>query len=205
MKLVIVGAAGRTGAYLVDQALDAGHTVTAFIRDKEQIENALRGLSVQTGDARKASDLAKALRGQDAVISVLGTNKPGDDLIQASTHALISAAHQSKLRRVIMMSSFLVSPKLRHTGFARLTSWFTKGIVKDKAMGEDLLKNSDLDWTIVYATRLDGAPPGDYHVVGEDETVSVRNAIARADVADFLIKQLDNPESIRQSIVITSK
>ena len=76
--------------------------------------------------------------------------------------------------------------------------------IKDKTSGEDLLKQSGLDWTIVYATRLDGVKPGAYRVLEPNETVSVQDSIARADVAEFMLNQLESKSTIQKSVVITS-
>jgi len=205
MKVLILGATGRTGVYLIEQTLAAGHIVTAFVREAGKLHTQSPRLSETVGDAHSSQDLERALTGQDAILSALGSNKPGDNLILQSTRALIDAMHQTGVRRIIMLSSFLVSPQLKKTGFTRVVSRFTKSLVEDKASGEDLLKQSDLDWTIVYATRLDGAPPGEYRVVDPAETVHLQNAIAREDVAEFMISQLDNADSIQKTLLITSK
>ena len=205
MRVIILGANGRTGKHLVQQALDGGHAVTAFVHGQEKLPITHTSLRLVSGDARNAADLAAALKGQEAVISALGSNKPGDALIAKSTQALLDAMHKCGVRRVLMMSSFLVSPNLKQTGFTRVVHKITQPFIKDKVSGENLLKQSGLDWTIVYATRLDGVPRGSYHIVGPNETVSVKNAIARADVAEFMLEQLDKPDSHKKSFLITSK
>jgi putative NADH-flavin reductase len=206
MKLVILGGAGRTGRELVGQALAAGHTVCAFIRTTEQAPQESPNLTIKIGDARSEADLTEALQGQEAVLSALGSNTPGDELIVRSTQALIAAAHATGVRRVLMMSSFLLTPNYHPHLLGRLAGMLMKGIVADKSSGEDLLKQSDLDWTIVYATLLnDGPKSGQARIVPEHETVGPTNGIARADVADFMLRQLQEASSIRQSLLITTK
>src|SRR4029079_8297328 len=104
MKLTILGDVGRTGKYLVEQALAAGHEVTACMRSEEKLDLASPKLHIQVGDARSAADLANAPTVQDVINSAIGSNKPGDDLIVQSTKALLEAMHQTGVRRVIMMS-----------------------------------------------------------------------------------------------------
>lgn len=203
MKLIILGAAGKTGAHLVRQALEEGHLVTAFVRDAQKLDITDKNLTVVVGDARDVNDLAIAIKDQDAVISALGSNKPADNLMAASTSALIEAMQKNKVRRVIMMSSFLASSQFNPGKIAKLVNWLAKPLVRDKTSAEELLKQSDLDWTIVYATRLDGAKPGNYRVLEPDETVTLNDSIARSDVADFLLEQVEDGNSIKKSLVIT--
>lgn len=133
-NIVILGAAGRTGALLVEAALKAGYKVTAFIRQGEKVE-AKDNLVVIEGDARKADDLQFAFGGQDAVISTLGSNKLKDDLITESTNALIKAAHANNVKRIIMMSSFLVSGQLKMNPITWLISKLSAALVSDKGSG----------------------------------------------------------------------
>src|SRR5688572_23603346 len=119
MKIVILGASGKTGRILVHEALEAGHKVTAFVRDINKVTRTNPNLKIVVGDARRSEDLAKALEGADAVISTLGSSRPGDNLIVASAKALIDAMHKTGVERVIMMSSFLASPNFRQGGATR--------------------------------------------------------------------------------------
>lgn len=202
-NLVILGAAGRTGSLLVDEALRAGFKVTGFIREGESLE-ARDNLVVIKGDARKADDLEFALGGQDVVISTLGSLKLKDDLITESTNALIKAMHANKVKRVIMMSSFLASEQLKMNPFSWLIAKISAGFVGDKQTGEELLRSSDLDWTIVYATRLgDGKRTGLVRVVPKEEKVTTANGIDRADVAEFLVSEAKDGTHVRDSVLIT--
>jgi uncharacterized protein YbjT (DUF2867 family) len=204
-NIVILGAAGRTGALLVEAALKAGYKVTAFIRQGENVA-AKDNLVVIEGDARKAEDLEFAFGGQDAVISTLGSNKLNDDLITESTNALIKAAHANKVKRVVMMSSFLASGQVKMNPISWLVAKLMNTIIGDKQSGEELLKSSDLDWTIVYFTRLgDGPATGMTSIVSKDEKVSIKNGIDRADVADFLVSEITDKDHIKDSILITTR
>lgn len=204
-NVVILGAAGRTGSLLVEAALKAGYKVTAFIRKGEKVA-AKKNLVVIEGDARKADDLEFAFGGQDAVISTLGSNKLKDDLITESTKALIKAADANKVKRVIMMSSFLASGQVKMSLLSWILSKLSAASMGDKNTGEDLLKASGLDWTIVYCTRLgDGPATGSASIVPKDEKVTARNSIDRADVAEFLVHEVENTENVKKSVLITTR
>ncbi|MDB5167275.1 MAG: yhfK 1 [Candidatus Saccharibacteria bacterium] len=204
MKLLILGAAGRTGALLVNQALAAGHTVTGFVRGSDGTTIEIPGITTIVGDARNVADLEKALKGQDAVISTLGSSKPGDRVIAASTKSLITAAKSQGVKRVIMMSSFLATQNFQPNPIVKFALRLMGSIVADINSGEGQLRGSDLDYTIVYATRLTNEPLNPhYRIVSETEKVGTTDSISRADVAEFLLKQLSDITHVRKSVLIT--
>ena len=202
-KILVLGAAGKTGREVVAQALAAGHTVTAFVRDPGKLGR--DDVAVAVGDARSADDLRRALRGQDAVISTLGSGIDAKQkLIEGSTKALLEAMPSAGVKRLVMLSTFAASPTYKAKGVMKLASIVMKGMVADKSAGETLLKRSDTDWTIVYATRLTDEPRsgGSRTVEG---TLTDVGTISRADVADALLSTLSDANSMRHSRVVTSR
>src|SRR5260221_7453590 len=105
MNLVVLGATGRTGRLVVEQALAAGHTVTALVRSPEKLAMRNSNLRVVKGEATDTSAVARALEGADAVISTLGG---GGSVIADSTPAIVAAARQTGVSRVVVLSSFAV-------------------------------------------------------------------------------------------------
>ena len=202
MKILVLGASGKTGREVVRQALIAGHEVTAFVRDPMKID---RGdVAVAVGDARDADDLEEALRDQDAVISTLGSGLDGKQaLIEDSTRALLEAMRATRVRRLVMLSTFAASPTFKARGIMKLARIVMKGIVADKEAGERLLKRSDLDWTIIYATRLtEASASGSYRIV--EGPLTDIGSISRADVASALLSTLGTLDSVRHGMVVTS-
>src|SRR4030088_2963552 len=104
MKLLILGATGRTGRLVVEQALAAGHTVTALVRSPEKLSSGNSNLRVVAGEATDTSALSRALEGADAVISTLGGR---GSVIADSTKAIVAAAHHAGVSRVIVLSSWV--------------------------------------------------------------------------------------------------
>jgi putative NADH-flavin reductase len=203
MNILVLGAAGKTGREVVAQGLAAGHTVTAFVRDPQKLER--NDITVAVGDARSVDDLRTALRGQDAVISTLGSGLDAKQkLIESSTQALLEAMPRADVNRLVMLSTFAASPTYKARGVMKLASVAMKGTVADKTAGETLLKRSDVDWTIVYATRLtDETRRGGYGTV--EGTLRCPGTISRADLADALLSTLSDATSVRQSRVVTSR
>ena len=115
MNILLLGASGKTGRQVLDQALAAGNNVTAFVRDPKKLDR--DDVAVAIGDARNVDDLRKALRGQDAVISTLGTGlNASEKLIEGSTEALLDAMHSTGVKRLVMLSTFAASPDLQSHG-----------------------------------------------------------------------------------------
>jgi putative NADH-flavin reductase len=205
--VLVLGASGRTGQLLVAKALAHGHEVTAFVRDPSRLAITSERLRVVQGDAREGVALEQAVRGQDAVISVLGVGdsfKP-NGLIAACGPRIVSAMEREGVRRLIFTSGFGVGETYRDAPlplkfFARV---LLKDIYRDKAAGEVPIRASDLAWTLVYPTGMVNKPGrGNYR---EGERLSIRGLafIARADVADFLLKQVEDTTYVRKNAVIS--
>ena len=200
MNLLVLGATGGTGRLVVEQALSAGHMVTALVRSPEKLATSQPNLRVVTGSATDLESVAAALQGADAVISTLGG---GGSVIADSTAAIVAAARQAGVRRVVVLSSWLVerdrmSPLLRlATGIAM------GGLIKDKTAGEQLLRQSDLDWTIVYASTLGDGPATGSTVLPEAANWTMSQKISRADVATWLVQAATDGQPAHRSVRIT--
>ncbi len=202
MNLVILGATGRTGRLAVEQALAAGHTVTALVRSPEKLTIRNSTLRVVAGKATDSGDLARALEGADAVISTLGG---GESVIADSTAAIVAAAHQTGVRRVVVLSSWLVERDRMNPVLRVATGVAMGGLIKDKSAGEELLRQSDLDWTIVYASMLGDGPATGSTVLPERANWSMSQKISRADVATWLVQAATSGQRRDRSVRITGE
>lgn len=203
MKLLVLGANGQTGRQVVERALEAGHTVTAFARDPSKMKLSDDRLRVVNGDARYISDLNAALKGQDAVINTIGGGER--KLIEKTTASLIAAMKESRVKRIVCMSTFIATPNFKPTGTMKLFPRLVRGMAKDDLAGVQLLESSGLDWTIVYATLLRNKPASGYRLVGPDETVTAKDHVNRADMAECLLAVLGDRETIKQSLLVTGR
>jgi putative NADH-flavin reductase len=216
MRLLVTGASGKTGHEVVRQAIAAGHEVTALVRDPTRLTIRGQHLTVFEGDVLNTHDLESALAGQDAVISTLGAgaknaltsplgNRPRVGVMEGSTAALIEAAGAVGVRRVVMMSTFMLAPNFR-AGIMKPLALYYKGMNDDKRTAEEALRRSQLDWTIVWATKLtDGERSGCERLVPVTEIVTPRNSVSRSDAAAFLLAQLEDDSTIRKAIVCTAE
>ena len=201
MNLVILGATGGTGRLVVEQALTAGHAVTALVRSPEKLTIRNSSLRVIAGRATDAGDVARAFEGADAVISTLGGT---GSVIADSTRAILEGAHKTAVKRIVVLSSFFVE-RDRLGALSRLLTGIAAGSkIKDKIAGEQLLRQSDLDWTIVYASPLtDGPATGFVVVPGKGTKREIWDRISRSDVAAALVQAATSPQYSRRSVGIT--
>jgi uncharacterized protein YbjT (DUF2867 family) len=200
MNLTVLGAAGATGVQVVEQALATGHQVTALARSAASLTLTKPNLHVVQGDAIDRAVVSQAFKGADAVISVLGARGP---VIAEATRAVVAAAEQAGPDRIVMLSSFAVA-RNRLKPVSKLVTRMAMGSqIKDKIAGEEVLRASGLDWTIVYATLLTNGPKTEPRVVPETEEVGMSQRISRADVGSFLLQAATNGLYSRRDVIIT--
>jgi len=200
MKLIVLGASGGTGLEIVGQAIQRGHTVTAFVRSEERLKPFRDRITIRQGDLLNSSELEQAIGGQDAVVSGFGPRVPiskGDaNLLRDFALALTNAMQQAAVKRVAILSTaFLFRDSIVPPTylFGRL---FFPGLVLDASAMERVFRERDLDWTIVRPPQLtDKLYTGSYRV-REDHLPRFGFNISRADVADCLLKSVEDRASI---------
>lgn len=200
MNLTVLGATGATGTQLVEQALTAGHHVTALARSPEKLTITNPSLHVVQGDATDRAAVSRAMKGADAVISALGATGP---VIAEATRAIVAVAKQEGPQRIVIMSSFAVA-RDRLTPASKLLTRMAMGSqIKDKTTGEEALRASGLDWTIVYATKLTNGPKTEPTVVPVTTKVGMSQKISRATAASFLLQAATDGLYSRRTVIIT--
>lgn len=206
MKLLILGASGPTGRHLVDQALGAGHEVTAFARGEARLPTSAPRLVTAIGDATEGPALEGAMAGHDAVLSALGAgNSLRSEIASRAVAALVPAMRARGIQRVIYLSAFGVGETRAQASLVQRLAYRTllRHIFADKAKADRMLRQSDLDWTLVYPTLLtNGVRTGKYRA-GERLAMTGMPRISRADVASFMLAQVSSAEWLRRTAVIS--
>lgn len=212
MRVLIVGATGNIGRLTLDKALNAGHQVTAFARSPNQLNIAHKRLHKVQGNVMNGTSLDTAMPGQEAVIAVFGaplnwstiTSVP--DLCTVGTHHIINAMKQHEVKRLVCMTGIGAGDSKGHGRFVfdnLILPLLLGRIYVDKNRQEQEVMNSDLDWIIVRPTELtDKIESGDYRVL-TDLKGKKAQTISRADVADFLVKQIDSNKYLHQTPLIS--
>ena len=194
MKLLIVGATGATGLELMEQALEAGHAVTAFARRPAAVQLKHANLRVQQGDILDYSAVESAVRGQDAVLSALGVRRLGKNTtLSDGTRNLIQAMETLLVKRLIVESSIGVGDSRKQLKGLYAWLWLPllmRNIFADKEAQEALVRASRLDWVIVRPAILTNGPRTGRYKAGAAPVTSFARKISRADTAEFMLKQL---------------
>ena len=222
MKLTIFAATGGIGSQVLDQAVRAGHQVTAVVRDPKKLAGSRDGLRVVTADllAPDQATIESAVAGADAVLSGVGASSIAEAGIAAQgTRAIVDAMQATGVRRIVVVSAAPVStvpspgrpnPPKHDAGEGFLMRYVVSPFIKfvlrkvyaDHALMEDILRNTDLDWTVFRPPRLTDKP-----LTGKYRTALGKNLrggfrISRADVAHAMLSSLNQLTTIRRTVGI---
>jgi putative NADH-flavin reductase len=195
MKIVLFGASRGVGLKVLEQALKAGHSVTAFVRSPDKFTLQHANLTMFQGDVLDAAAVDKVIAGQDAVISTLGPTRPAiAGMMEIAARNIVNAMKKNGVRRLVSTSGAGIrqvedQPKFIDRFISFLLNLLAKQVVLDSIANVKVIQVSDLDWTIVRFPRLiDGSYTGNYRVGYVDKDSS--SQISRDDAADFVLKEL---------------
>ncbi len=193
MKLIIFGSTGSIGHELVRQALEQGHTVAAFARDPSKLDIQHTNLQVTRGDAMDLASVEKAVQDQEVVLCSLGGGRKGT-IRSEGTRNIISAMEKAGVRRLICQTTLGVGDSQGNLNFFWkyiMFGFFLRPMFADHILQENYVKQSHLDWIIVRPGAFtDGNRTGEYQHGFPDTDQTTKLKISRADVADFMLKQL---------------
>lgn len=210
MQLTIFGASGGTGRRLVEQALAAGHTVTAVVRDPARLPVRHDQLKLVAADVLDPEAITPAVADADAVVSALGprSSRNRSSITSAGTASILKAMQTAGSSRLVVVSAapvasddhgttlpyrLLVKPLLRA---------LLGGLYADLAVMEETVRRSGLAWTILRPPQLtDGPGTGSYRQA-TDANLRRGYRISRADLADAILAALEDPDSVKATITI---
>lgn len=188
MKLFVIGASGRTGMEIVQQALARGHAVTALVRSLESITLKNANLTLRNGSPLEENQLFEAMKNHDAVLSVLGPRepfKPGS-LLHDSALATTRAMIRSQVKRLIVLSAAAHFPGVPN----RIVSFILRNHMHDSLAMEKTVQNSSLDWTIARPPRLTEEKNATYRS-REDSAPTRAFSLSRSAVAAFMLDAIE--------------
>ena len=204
MRLLVFGASGQTGRELVRQALERGHVVTAFVRRADALPASDASLRIIRGNVADWSTVTAAVPGHDAVVSTLGVGKPLEhdaDVIAGVQH-IVRAMQEQGVRRLLYLSFIGVRESRASVGFVLryIAPVPLRHEIADHEAKEALVRESRLDWTIVRPPKLTNGPrTGGYRSGSRITTWKPLPQLSRADVADFMLKELAAPQYVREA------
>jgi len=210
LKLTIFGATGRTGKQLVEQALAAGNHVVAYVRNPSKLEFKHKYLTIVEGELADQMMIEQAVDGTDAVISVLGPRGGSKDKpITRGMQNIITAMNKYGVRRLIVSSTLSVKdpndlPDFKANVLVNIVKLAMHTAYEEIISIAETVRKSDLDWTILRLTTLNNKTKSGKVRVGYLGKGEVGLRISRADLAEFMLKQVQNTKYLRQSPVISN-
>lgn len=212
MNLTVFGPTGGTGEQIVTQALAAGHAVTAVARRPEAVQHGRGGqsrLHPVGGDVFEPATLIEVVTGADAVLSALGTRdlKQPTTVYSVGTSAILTAMAQAGVRRFVGISAAPAAPDDHKNLFERrllhpLLGHFFGGAYEDMRRMEQLLVDSDRDWTIFRPPRLTSRSASGRYRTAVDSRLSKALTISRADLAAAMLAAIEEPTVVRHAVSI---
>ena len=204
MKIALFGATGRTGKEILIQSLVKGYQVKALVRDPQKIDIRDEKLEIIQGDVRDREAVFSTIEGADAVMFAVGMRSAADKFVTSQgTRIIIDAMEANQVKRIVVVSAAgLFGPK--DSGFffgCVIRPLFLKKSFDDKVRQLELLKNSEVEWILVRPVALiDAMKTGKYNIT-LDKPIGSR--ISRADVADFMLHQLNGSKYLRLMPIIS--
>jgi len=206
-RIIVFGATGGTGQELIKQALDKGNIVTAFVRTLKKMKISHNNLKIIQGDVLNYKDVFYALDNQEVVFCNLGIPASDKSTLRTDGTANIAKAMKEKgVKRLICQTS------LGYADSKKVLSWYMKYIIvpfilknafKDHKLQETVIEKSNLDWTIVRPANMTNGKLTKIYKHGFDPTEKIKLKVSRADVAHFMLNQMDNNAYLREKVGVS--
>lgn len=210
MKIFIIGGSGRTGRELIKQGLEMGHEIAALIRNPARFRLKDPGLTVIKGNVLHPGTFEDMVKGNDAVVSALGHHRYiiRTTILSEGTKNVIAAMEKHGVKRFICITSLGINDSRFKLGL--YYTLFTIPVILlfyflDKAKQENLIFKSNLDWTIVRPGQLHNGKKRTKYKHGPDVgSYILTKMVSRADVAHFILTQLNDNTYLRKTPGITN-
>jgi putative NADH-flavin reductase len=206
-KIIIFGATGGTGQQLVKQSLEMGHRVTAFVRNPEKLKLSDNSLNIFQGDVLNFENVSKAIKNQDVVLCSIGIPASDKSALRANgTANIIKAMENNGVKRLICQTS------LGYGDSKEILPLYMKYIIvpiilknafKDHESQEAKIEQSSLDWIIVRPGNLTNEIKTGNYKYGFNYNDKIKLKVSRADVAMFMLSQIENLEYLRKKVGIS--
>jgi len=208
MKLIVFGATGSIGIQLITQALQQGHLVTAFTRNPEKLSSYHQTkLTIIKGDIFNSADVEKAVQQQDCVLCAIGDGNKGT-VRAAGTKNIISAMKKAGISRLVCQTTLGLGESNGNLNFLWKYIMFgllLKKAFRDHEIQEKYLLESGLDYTIVRPSAfMDGNITRNYKTGFDGRYKKLNLKITRADVADFMMQQIQSRDYIKRAVSISN-
>lgn len=200
MNIIVFGASGGVGREVVKQALDKGYRVTAYVRDRSRLPIQHANLTMAVGDGMDEAAVVRVIQGQDAVLCCAGGRGMGKSTLMAEmTRHIIAGMKRHGVTRIGYVASAGIHGELNGL-MGKFIMFLLRNPLADHRRAYEQLRASGLQWTVARPMSLkDDAGTGQYRESAEG-TAPAGTKIARADVAHFLLRTLEDDQYVHQSV-----
>jgi putative NADH-flavin reductase len=210
MRVAVIGAAGRTGRHVVEQALARGDEAIAVVRDPQKLGVQDPGLRVVASDVRDRTRVVEALRGADAVVSALGTgsSRAATDVYSVGVENELAAMRVNGIERLAVISAAPVGPRDEQAFLDRriampLLERFFGALYADMRRMESVLAASQLNWVALRPPRLVAKPAqGTYRL--DTKPLAKARTLTYADLATALLDSLSRDDLVRRAAYVAN-
>jgi uncharacterized protein YbjT (DUF2867 family) len=209
MKVLVIGAAGKTGRLVVEQALAVGHSVVALVHDTQPLKDhpLPAGAELIAGDVHDAAIVTQAMSGCEGVIDALGGKKPflKTDLESSAARVVLRAMQETGANRLVVISVLGAGDSGKQSPFWYehiFLPTFLHGALPDKNAMEAEVRASGVEWVLVRPPVLtDDEPKGFVAVLADNDTA---HKLTRGDLAQFMVEQLTSNQYVGTAVVIAN-
>lgn len=206
MRILVIGAAGRTGRHVVEQALGHGHDVRALVH-VAPLEMVHERLESRVGDVLDFATVEDAVAGCDAVAFCVGSS--GERDVRVYSEGVANVVHAMAVHNVTCLVAvsaagvFARRDRRISLGFRTLIATVLKSVYDDMERMEQRIAASGLEWTIVRPAGLaDGPQTGHYRLSQDGSILPKPGRVARADVAAIVLKAIETGAFSRRTLLI---
>ena len=208
-KIIVFGATGGTGKFVVEQAIEVGYHVTVIVRNPDTLTLSDKNLEIIKGDVLQPTTFEDAVKGKDAVISCLGsTRKEPTSVYSQGASNIATAMKKTGIKRIVCISagavvvppnsSFIVKFVVKN-----ILQRLFKYIYADMLLMEKVLSKSDLDWTVIRAPRLTNNKRTGKYRIAINKHLSKPSSISRADLADYIVTHLNDENAFKARVEVS--
>ncbi|MGN1387911.1 MAG: NAD(P)-dependent oxidoreductase [Bacillus sp. (in: firmicutes)] len=204
MKIIVFGANGKTGRIVTEKALENGHHITAFVRDRSKLTLDHPNLNIVEGQAMKPEDVEQAVAGHELVISCLGSDKgmSKTTALHEMTKNIVATMKKHDVNRIIYMASAGIDKEIPGLSGKMVMKMLANPLADHRnAVAE--IKANDLTYTVARPMGLTDKPETGQYREAMTGIPDKGRSISRADVADFIVKAITNPQYENKSVALS--
>jgi len=207
MNIIVIGSTGRTGRLVLEEGIRRRHAMTAFTRRPDALADITGLRMVIHGDGRNLKDIRRAIRGQDAVISIVAPEGRGPTtVISDVARAELTAMGEAGVRRIVTVSVSAIEGR-RPWILINLVRWILRKPYADFARMEQLVASSGLDWTIVRPPYLSNGPTTGRvrSQTGRKDLAHGPYHISRGDLAATLLDLAEDSQHLGEVLLVSER